>query len=264
MADESSPEAIREDQSGATPQINFLDPADLERFRVESRAEIVRVLRDMRRSADFVTAYFDAGQSFLLTTVLEVDDKGNRVLLDEGPDADDNARLAETGQALFVANHRGVRVQFRGEQVQRVRLKDGPAFTIPLPESLVRVQRREFYRLDIPIAHAVRCRFHQEDGTPVEVDVLDIGLGGIGVLESEAIGTLEPGTVIHGCRLDLPDHGTVETDIEVRNRMEVERGSGRHILRAGCRFLHLDAATSARIQRYIHGVELERRRLSSG
>lgn len=267
MAEETPPGGEPVQPEGGpppTPQIDFLDPADLERFRTESRSEIVRVLRDLRRSGDFVTAYFDGGRAFLLTTVLEVDDKSDRVLLDEGPDADDNARLREAGRALFVANHHGVRVQFRGDQVEGVRLQDGPAFVMPVPKSLVRVQRREFYRLDIPVAHSVRCRFHREDGTPMEIDVLDLSLGGIGVLESEEMQYWEPGTVIHGCRLDLPDHGTVETDIEVRNHMEIERGSGHRIQRAGCRFLHLDAATSARIQRYIHGVELERRRLSRG
>lgn len=245
-----------------TPRIDFLDPADVERFRVDSRVEIIPVLRDLKRGGAFLTAYFDQGKGFLLTTVVEVDTERDRLLLDEGPNPEENQRLLESESALFVGNHRGVRVQFRGAGLQRVELSDGPAFALPLPQCLVRVQRREFYRLDIPVAHPIRCRFHRDDGTPVEVEVLDLSLGGIGVLETDEIQDWEPGTVVRACRLDLPDHGTVETNIEVRNQMEVERGNGRHIYRAGCRFLQLDAATSARIQRYIHQVEVDRRRLT--
>ena len=255
------------------PKVDFLEPGDLDHFRLESRLEIARVLRDMARDGDLLTAYFNrpggsgAGPTdFLLTTVLSVDTDKGLVVLDYGPDETLNRQLLEQGRATLVGNQSGVRIQFTADGIERRRLADGPAFIAPLPRSMVRVQRREFYRLRIPIAQPVHCRFHLEDGTPVEMEVLDISVGGVGVLESEDthVAGWEEGTVIPNCRIDLPDHGTIETDIEIRNRLEVHEASRRDYYRDGCRFLHLDTGTSAQLQRYMHKVELERRRLTRG
>ncbi len=69
--------------------------ADLERFRVDSRAEIVRVLNDLTRTLQLITVYFNEGRDFILTSALRLDDENNRLVLDYGPDDTLNQRLLD-------------------------------------------------------------------------------------------------------------------------------------------------------------------------
>ena len=52
------------------------------RFRVDSRVEIVYILRALMRSNALVTAYFNNGRDFVVTAVLQVDGEQGFVILD--------------------------------------------------------------------------------------------------------------------------------------------------------------------------------------
>ncbi len=236
---------------------------ELEQFRVRAPAEILRVLRDLARGNELVTAYFNDGRDFILTSLLRVDPEQKRLVLDYGPDELLNRRLLERQHAVFVTRHNQVRVQFTTDRLERVEFEGGPAFIAPLPESLVRVQRREFYRLTTPISQRLNISFVTEDGSTLSAHLADISVGGVGIIEPPEgwVPACEPGTVIPDCRIELPEEGVISADIEIRNRYEVSKSAGQPLYHLGCRLLRLDSRASAAIQRYIHRVDLERRRI---
>lgn len=243
----------------------YAEPADLERFRTEDRLEINRVLRDLARRSELTTIYFGNTRDFVLTSVIGADSENDRVYLDYGADEDANRRLLSADRLQFIANHNRVRVQFSSDRIEIAEYEDGPAFVIPFPDSMVRIQRREFYRLSTPIGAPLACRFVL-DGQEIQATVVDISLGGIGLLEpGQAIELkVNPGDIIEDCTIDLPEEGLIETAIEVRNSFEVVNRAGHEQHRVGCRFLSLNPRMNAQIQRYIHKVELERRRRTRG
>ncbi len=237
--------------------------ADLERFQVNSRLEILRVLGDLARTLQLVTAYFNAGQDFILTSILRLDEENNRLILDYGPDEALNQRLLSARRAIFVTRHNQVRVQFTGEDIQQANYQGTPAFFIPLPSSIIRIQRREYYRLSTPIGRRLNLSLIDTEGNTIHAHIVDISVGGIGIIEppeGRQCGW-EAGTVVPGCRIELPEEGVIQADVEIRNRYQVDSQHGEPVYRVGCRLLRTDSRSNAAILRYIHRVELERRKV---
>jgi len=238
------------------------DP-ELERFRIRARAEIARVFRDMAKAGELITAYFGNGQ-FFLTTLLGVDAESERIFLDYGIDEQLNQRALQADEFKFVGRHYQVRVQFTTAALHKIQLKDGPALTTPFPASILRIQRREFYRLTTPLSARPICRVTLKDGTVLEAAIVDISLGGIGIIETSSHdeGLLAPGHILKNTQIELPDQARIQSDIEIRNRYTVPLSNGQLQYHLGCKFLHLEPRMNADIQRYIHRVDLERRRLT--
>ncbi len=239
------------------------DNTDLEQFRIHSGLEIVRILRDLVRNTQLVTVYFNEGRDFILTTVLEVDGDKNYVVLDYGPGEALNQRLLAANRAVLVTRHNQVRVQFSVDQVLKAIYQKEPAFVVPVPNSLIRVQRREFYRLSTPLGQRLNLSMVGADGNLIHAHIVDISIGGVGIIEppeGQQCGW-EEGTLVPTCRIELPEEGVIEADIEIRNRYQTGNKNGEPVYRIGCRLLNLDSRRSASIQRYIQKIELERRRL---
>lgn len=236
---------------------------DLEKYRVHSATEILRVLRDLIKSHELITAYFNGGRDFILSAVLDVDMEHKRLVLDYGPDERLNQRLLEATRVVFATRHHQVRVQFNAETVIPAQYHGGKAFVIALPDSIIRLQRREYYRLSTPVGQRLNLSLPGHGGERIHAHIIDISLGGLGIIEPPEGAVLhwEPGTIIKGCHIELPEEGGIEVDIEIRNRYEAGQHNGAVTHRLGCRLLQLDSRRSAVIQRYIHRLELERLRV---
>lgn len=236
---------------------------DPERYRVDSRMEILRVLGDLARGLQLVTAYFNEGNDFILTSILHLDEAHDRLVLDYGPDEDLNQRLLRAERLLFVTRHHQVRVQFTSESIQKATYQGTPAFVIPLPTSIIRVQRREYFRLATPIGRHLNLSMTAPDGRTISAHIVDISVGGVAIIEppeGRQCGW-EAGSIVPGCRIELPEEGVIHADIEIRNRYPVDSRDGTPRYRVGCRLLGLDSRSNAAILRYIHRVELERRKV---
>ncbi len=244
------------------PHIEERADLNLEEFRLRSRNEITRVLRDLIRENELLTAYYSE-RDFLLTTLLGAEPDNDRLYVDVSTDEAVNRRVLASSRLVFVGRHHQVRVQFAATGATAARFQDGPAFAVPFPDSMLRVQRREFYRLVTPLVARPRCHFTTDDGSTMSVTILDISLGGIGIIEPDPAreDLWMPGQVIKNCQVEIPD-GRVVSDVEVRNRYPVTLPNGEVQMHVGCRFLHLEPRMNAELQRYIQRVELERRRLS--
>lgn len=235
---------------------------ELEQFRVHSVHEILRVLRDLMKSHELITAYFNGGHDFILSALLEVDADNKRLVLDSGPDERLNQKLLEAERVVFAARRHQVRIQFSTEQVIPALYQGHAAFLIALPESIIRVQRREHFRLSTPLAQHLNLSLPGPDGQRLHAHIIDISLGGVGIIEPPQGAELhwEPGTRISDCRIELPEEGVIEAEIEIRTRYQsVQQGA--EVYRLGCRLLQLEPRQTTRLQRYIHRLELERLRV---
>ena len=132
----------------------------------------------------------------------------------------------------------------------------------PVPDSLLRLQRREYYRLATPATHGITCSVvvHGEgiDERRVDATVLDISGGGLAVMVPPEGTPFEPDREFHHCRINLPEVGTIETKMRVRSVFRISAANGRPMLRAGCQFVRLPDSQVSMIQRYILRVERDR------
>jgi c-di-GMP-binding flagellar brake protein YcgR len=235
---------------------------DDSRFLVTNRLEIIRVLRGLASRNEMVSAFFNSGNDLLLTSVLEVVPERDAVILDCGANELLNQRILNAEKIIFVTALDKVKVQFIAHRMETASFEGKPAFEITLPEQLLQLQRREYYRLTTPIVNPLKCMVPMEDGRVKEFPVVDISAGGIGMILSSTLNMqLAVGAVYPGCRIDLPGIGTLELTLAIQSLFEVTLKNGSKSFRSGCQFVNLHHSMQSLIQRYI--IKLERERINS-
>lgn len=245
-----------------------LEEADVySQYLLHSPTEIAFVLRTAMQKGCMMTVYFDMGQSFFLTSLVNVGPKG--IILDYGSDEDINRRALKANRLLCTTSVDKVKVQFALDGLSLLKHEGSPAFFSELPKNLLRLQRREYFRVSTPIATPLICSIPVpgEDGNPtlLQTSLLDISAGGMGLMvTTEQASLFARGTIFKGCELGLPDDGKIKLDLEVRNAFEVTTRSGNHYTRVGCEFIDLPGLLLTMIQRYITRLERERKARMSG
>lgn len=231
-----------------------------ERFFVHGRMEILNLLNDLILRREPVTVSFDDGKECYISTLLEVRPK--TLIFEPSTDGDANKRLLKSRTSFFVARPDGIRVQFLGNQAKRMSWGGSPAFSVPLPERLVRLQRQESYRILIPVAKALTVTLYAEDGSNLgEWPLHDLSVGGIGAtLVGEP--RLELGQAIARISLHLPDLGAIDCSVTLRHTTGLADDEVLLRYRIGLGFSGLLPAMRAAIQRYIIKLEQERRDLA--
>ena len=236
---------------------------DLERCTLSGRREILFQLRTLIRQKVRVSVTFDEGRQSFLTVLIDVSEDRDRLYLDIGGSDDTNRAFLNSERCQFSAIVDGIRIQFAGRQPQLVKLAGEQVLAVALPKSLLRLQRRDAFRLQLPSTKPYICRFQR--GTPDEqaMPLYDISVGGIGIQlpenpEYQAMQRLE------NCWLDLRESGTFPVTIEIRYITLSESRLNKPIWHIGCKFIDLSPANETLIQRFMARIEVERRALSAG
>lgn len=246
----------------APARIELMATDDDSRFELHSRTEIQFLLNGLAKAGDLITAYFNEGNDFLLTSLLQVDEDG--LILDLGASAEMNRKALVAAKLILVTSHDRVKIQFSIPGVKQTTHKDRPAFAAALPAKVLRLQRRDYFRLTAPIAQPLRCKLSlapQGGGKAqqFEAQVLDISGGGIAVVSPPSGQEFSVDQVFESCELELPDIGPIRAGLRVRNVFEVTLRNGAKVKRSGCQFVDLPGTMLNRIERYIMKVERERK-----
>ena len=83
--------------------------------------------------------------------------------------------------------------------------------------------------------------------------VMDISFGGVCLILEHRRTVVVPGTVLTGCKLELPQLGAVDSDLEVAYVDEISPESGWR--RLGCRFSGLSLPALERVRDYVTRLE---------
>lgn len=239
-------------------KIELLTSEDADRYLVRHDGEIERVLRDIMQDKAIVAAYGDNGKDFLLTSIIAMAPDENALYLGYGPEERLNAQLLAADNVTFATTHDQVRVQFSCDRIERDMHGNEPVFRATMPNELLRLQRREYYRLVTSVVNPVKCMINTGEGM-LEALVVDISIGGVGILAYQENGELAAGETYHGCRISLPGSGEFALSLAVCTTFEITLKNGRHTHRAGCQFIDLPPSVETEIQRYIIRVDRERR-----
>jgi len=208
---------------------------------------------------ELVTAYFNQGNDSILTSIVGVDPDLGVFYLDPGPESALNKKMLDSRKVIFVTTQDKVRVQFAVEAVEYAQLDRHSVFRMALPTALLKLQKREYYRLDTPIANPLKCVIPLAGGKKMELDVADISIGGIGVISRGPDTELLPDKLYLGCRIDLPDIGTLVANIKMCATFDVTLNNGSKNKRVGCQFVNIPGSMQAMVQRYIIKLDRDRR-----
>lgn len=239
----------------ATPQ----DLEDAERYMLHDPREIARVLQSLADAGALISASIVPGGLPCPTALLDVDRDGN-VLIDGNHQETVNQRIASAHYLACVSQLDRVRIQFRLQGLVRVDNDGRVAFAAAAPESLLKLQRRELYRLQLVPGPVVTVELPAtgELDAPLQVRVLDLSGGGLALsVRDDDRSRFASRRRLEGCQLRLPDTGPLAVDLEVCHLSQHEPLAG-GTLRAGCRFLSLSPHAEKQILQYIFRVERQR------
>lgn len=248
-----------------------------EQYVISNRKEIIQVLNDLVKHKTMVKVSFNGGNDDYVTTIIEVDTESNLLYLDIGRDENFNKRLLASDYLLFIKES-GVKIKWASNRISLVELPDGRAVEIDLPENLIRLQRRDYFRLATPMVnpHIVKMPLGDEDLGELEqvkpdpkasldpvtktltLALADISLGGLGVV---AIGplsaALQPGANYENCQLFLPEIEPLNMTLQVRSIVQVPMRDGSLKHRIGLMYVKLPRSVEGQIQRFTFDLERE-------
>lgn len=251
------------------PQFELEQTDDYSRYLLHSKTEILAVLRSLAQKNALITVYFDQGRSFLLTSMIAVTPDTQTFVLDLGSNDEMNRRALEAKKLILTTVVDKVKIQFSLSALSATQYDGRGALLGALPDVLLRLQRREYFRLSTPIAAPIKLsttlRRPDHSAVQTSLPLLDISGGGVGLMVSpEQAQLLERGETLCECKLMLPDEGLLVTTLCVRNLFDVTTRSGTRYVRVGCEYVGLTSARLAMVQRYITRVERERKARLSG
>jgi len=225
---------------------------------VRERLEVVSTLRQLARSGEAIYADLNGeARPALRTRLLAVNPDFEEMIFDCFDDASANRRAMQTEQVNFQCWVDGVELRFYAGKGEATVHSGHPALRLRLPARMLRLQRREYYR--VPTALPCEVVLEAEGKVRVlEMRASDLSLGGLRLVTDQAVG-VEPGRVFDKCHLKMGDEGNLTASLEVRSVDAGETPKGGARLRLGCRFLSLTPALEHHLSRFI--AKLERRAL---
>ncbi len=232
---------------------------DYEQYAIGSQLEISQILKGVMRHAGLITAAV-GGDDFFLTTILAVDDEAGTLMLECQHDARHVARMLKRQRLLCNTTLDKVRIQFICDTLSLAMSNNQEALRTALPRDLIRLQRRENYRIATPIAKPVKCTISIPRGhsrASVDLNLLDISCGGISVLTPADLFTPELGAC-YDCAIHLPGATALRTRVQARNAFMSQLANGKIAQRSGFMFVDLRENMLAAIQRYIMSLERQR------
>ena len=147
-----------------------------------------------------------------------------------------NSEVFAARAVLLCASHCRGYVKFMASNPVE---EDDPvqAIRFDFPEALLIEQRRANNRVRVDAETELNCLADGGGIIPFEASIVDVSLSGLGAMVYDPAITLPLGTMLTGCRIDLPDGSVAFLDMQVLHSTRVTLLDGRSAWRAGCRFI---------------------------
>lgn len=229
------------------------DPATVLRFGIVETREIGWTLQGIVAACAPVTLYCVGNfEHFLVSRLLGYDHDSLR--FDFVDDRGRGAPLLSGGDLIAVALIDRIKLQFDACAPYPLQRGEFPELVCAFPQRLVRIQRRQAYRVRPPPQHAVRCRLRGMAGGERCYEVHDISAEGLALTVPAGQPMPQPGEILQHCLLEIADLPPIPCALEMRTRRRV----GPELTRAGFGFHRPVAESQRAIQCYV--IEVQRNR----
>jgi c-di-GMP-binding flagellar brake protein YcgR len=244
------------------------DAEALTRYKLHARREIVNLLRHVGQRNQLVRLQANRGTDSFVTSILDIDESAGAVIIDCAPSALSNERLQESTEISFETVVDNIRILFSASKIESCMHEGRAALCFALPSSVIRLQRREFYRVVTPVTAPVKCTIPISDETgklltAVVLSLSNVSGGGICMIDETKQIASDFSRDYPNCRIELPGSPVIVT-LRLRNAQDVTLSNGKSIRRLGFMFVNLSNATEAAIQRYITKLEREQNARNAG
>jgi c-di-GMP-binding flagellar brake protein YcgR len=234
-----------------------------DRFLIVGQTPIRFMLAGYARDAVPFSVRLGAAETQFMTTLLGVDAAKGRVYFDLSGSPEMNRLVLAADHLVFAGRPEGIHVQFQTPAPVEARFDGGRAFSVPLPRDVLRLQRRESFRIDLPLVRPVQLSANLPGGGTLSLPVHNLSVAGLGLTAAVLPETLLEDVVLARGRFLLPEEvQPTLVDLRIRHLTEQTARNGQRQWRIGCAFVDLPAAEEHRLQRYIVRIEHERHELA--
>ena len=230
---------------------------DKEQYLKRGPLAVLAVLKNLLKSQTPVMVSHARGQ--FITRLLYADKE--RLVIDLGSNDYENQVALETPDLHLTAETHGAKVEFALGKLDNESFDGLPAFGAALPDELLMIQRREYFRVSAPLDPIFYCYVKWPDGSGEgRMRLQDLSLGGIGVLSDSPVPeALEGGETFKKLRVELGEYGRFEVDanlINVGQRSVVGNKNETVVTpRLSFRFVMLNFAQERLLQQVIFSLE---------
>lgn len=223
--------------------------------------EIVAILERLRLQRTLTTVEFGEGYA-IVSSLLELRRDVGAMVFDIARDAEQNRRLFAAQRLSFVAELDSIPITFDTPAASLVACTDGPAALVEFPKALVRLQRREWFRVSLPLDPPIRCTLFDAQGNASPARAVDLSCGGAALEFDDQGGLSCELDSEHELILSLPEIGRIALDARptsVKPTFAADNATPSRV-RIGFRFVAIPAKIASQLQRYVNRVELTRRK----
>ena len=228
-----------------------------ERFSVDDALERVRLLQRLLDARAPVTLHLpDGALGTAAARLLEVDARAQRLALRVDDPGTLATALGNAPRVLGLATLDGVELRFELGPVRLAKESGWPLIRAALPRRLVRLQRRDAFRVAPPATARPRLMVPVRGGLR-EAAIVDLSATGIAFEWPGPDDAPAPGDELVGGRLDLPSTPPIGCGLVVRSST---RRAGEPA-RLGAEFVGLDPASARAVQVFVNLAQTRVRRV---
>jgi c-di-GMP-binding flagellar brake protein YcgR len=233
-------------------------------FLIRSPEQIIGKLSILLKNKCLLTVYYGDNDDSFITTILDIDIKKNRLIFYHSPKQDAIEQLLNSPIITFKTEYLGIKIAFDAIRMAKTQHQGVSVFAIPIPESILWIEARDFYRVKSPVSKSSYCQLTLEDQEPINLKLYDISLAGFSVLNaaSDISALMIPDTHFEQCKLILADTGEDTISFEIRSKYVINPDNpenSNRIEKIGCKFTQITPAFENTIQRYMQQIERETR-----
>ncbi|MCK5436031.1 MAG: flagellar brake protein [Nitrosomonadaceae bacterium] len=233
------------------------------KFRITSKSEILNILQIVMKRNMLTALHFDHNNDFILTSILAIDTELRQMVVDFGEIEKFSRAALYANKVTLVTSQDQSKIQFTCTAIKKIKFEKRNAFSIDLPESLLRIKKRQYYHITKSTPKLLKCIIplpneQNSDITGITgITVHDISCGGITLTEQDSLVNLKCGTTYKNCRITLPGIGVLNIAIRVKNTYKVTLENGLNCKHAGCEFINLPQEMLEMIRQYISRLKQE-------
>ena len=248
----SAPNHIRFEKQIESPEIG--------QYLVRNQREIVSILQQLMEKRALLSVYPNGRLPSALLSIVAVSESDQTLYLDVSNDPEINSLLLSAEKSDCDTQLERIEIRFQFGALTNTQAGGGAAMRCAIPQALIRLQRRESFRLTTSIVNPLYCFIPVPVGSGTkscEARVLNISVGGLALIIPEGV-DVAPDMEFKNCRIELPDTPPILTTLKVRNIFRIAQPNGTEQVRAGFEFVGLKPSQDSTIQRYILRIERER------
>ncbi len=231
---------------------------------IKKTSDIIAKLLILLKHKCLIQVLLNEGEQVLLVHILHIDQNEKQLYLSVNESNNGSENLSELNPE-FKSEFLGAKISFHASKIENAVHNSVPAYHIPIPESLLWTEARDYHRIEIPSSSLCFCSIRINESTRVQLKIADISLVGCSLIcDSPVIFQLfQPNDIFKNCRIQLGNTHEGIVSFEIRHSAIVKKNDVFEVEKIGCKFIHITHAFEDCIQKYIQDLELANRQHTS-